>query len=638
MATGSGLDDMRVATLGQRLTYALGRLDRLPQATLATEFRELLTRLALLAQLPTLRQSENVVAQSIPVVADSWLTGGWQIIAHLTGALAGLSDYRALTSVVGRRRLLESTENRVRSLSWDGLPRYWQQIGRELANHWVSLLTAEARQARERLRLDVEPLAGRFAPGSQTLRLQIRNPSTEPARGGQVRVEPAEGLTWVHPMASLDLLEGGQGREVRLDFRAEREGTLRIAGHLEAQDLDDEPFSLPFAFQIQIARAGRSYQPPSYQPFQAGEGLGSERTFAGRANLLDWLRGLWLQPDGKPAVVLVGQRRIGKTSLLNKVERDGLPGTGLLAVVVNIQGVGSQYDFLSQTAGRMAALLELPEPELDRGEPYAAFKGFLKEAQGPLGDRRFLLMLDEADLIPERRLGDLLPGFLRALMQEPQYPVVMLFCGTTRLRAMAREYFSILFNTAQFRTVSYLTETESAEVLCKPTRDILDFDPLVLSDVYRLTRGQPLLLQMIGAALINAFNDELRRGKERSNYVDTKDLERAVKSVVRQQTNVAFENHWGDSDPATHRVLSALAWATDEQSRRQLDLNGIEWAMGETRLPLTRQRTFHIVERLADDEVLARDGPTYRFWVPLYRRWVAWRWPPERVREEMPPG
>jgi len=28
-------------------------------------------------------------------------------------------------------------------------------------------------------------------------------------------------------------------------------------------------------------------------------------------------------------------------------------------------------------------------------------------------------MLDEADLIPERRLGERLPGFLHALMQEP---------------------------------------------------------------------------------------------------------------------------------------------------------------------------------------------------------------------------
>jgi hypothetical protein len=198
---------------------------------------------------------------------------------------------------------------------------------------------------------------------------------------------------------------------------------------------------------------------------------------------------------------------------------------------------------------------------------------------------------------------------------------------------MARDYFSILFNTAQFRTVSYLTEEESAEVLEKPAREILEYDPAVLADACRLTRGQPLLLQMLGAALIDRFNEQVRRGEDRSDYVDTNDFAAAVQTVVRAGTN-AFENHWEDSDPATHRVLSALAWYTDEESRRQASIEGVEAAMAETRLPLPREQTFRILERLADDEILERDGPTYRFWVPLYRRWVAWRWPPERVREE----
>ncbi len=150
------------------------------------------------------------------------------------------------------------------------------------------------------------------------------------------------------------------------------------------------------------------------------------------------------------------------------------------------------------------------------GRPY----GTLKDARKPLGRKRFLLMLDEADLIPERHLGDLLPGFLRALMQEPQYPTVLLFCGTTRLKAMGREYFSILFNTAQFRTVSYLTAGESAEVLEKPARGVLEYAPAILADAWRLTRGQPLLLQLIGANLINAFNEQMRRGEERSDGFD----------------------------------------------------------------------------------------------------------------------
>ncbi|MCX7108535.1 MAG: hypothetical protein NTX45_00095 [Proteobacteria bacterium] len=93
-------------------------------------------------------------------------------------------------------------------------------------------------------------------------------------------------------------------------------------------------------------------------------------------------------------------------------------------------------------------------PILDRANPYPDFKDFLLGLKPDLNGRRFLLMLDEADLIPQRSLGEDLSGFLRGLMQEPQYPVLLLFCGTHALKQLGREYYSILFNTAQFRTVS----------------------------------------------------------------------------------------------------------------------------------------------------------------------------------------
>ncbi len=503
--------------------------------------------------------------------------------------------------------------------------------------HWISLLESEARDARDWLDLAVALVPAGFSIGPQRLRLEISNPSGEPARAVRVQIAPADGIAWVHSEARLDLLEGGRSTELGLDFQAETEGKVRIAGRLTAEDLDGNPFEGEFAFQIEIGPAGAPFEAPPYQPYLTGEGLPGDRTFVGRDDLIAWLRGLWLQPDGKPAVVLVGQRRIGKTSLLNKVARDGLPGTGLMPITINLQGVGSEYDFLSETAARMAEAMggDAPTATLDRAEPYAAFKAFLAAARPRLAGQRFLLMLDEADLMPGRRLGEHLPGFLRALMQEPQYPTVLLFCGTTRLRTMARDYFSILFNTAQFRTVSYLSAEESALVLTKPAGDYLEYDPAALAAGFKLTRGQPLLLQLIGATLINSFSEAIRRGEPRSRYVGTLDLDRAVDAVVRQETNAAFENHWEDSDPPTHRVLAALAWATDEHNRRQLDIDGIAAAMTETRLPLPRPDTFRILERLADDEILERDGPTYRFWVPMYRRWVAWRWPTARVRDEM---
>jgi hypothetical protein len=57
--------------------------------------------------------------------------------------------------------------------------------------------------------------------------------------------------------------------------------------------------------------------------------------------------------------------------------------------------------------------------------------------------------------------------------------------------------------------------------------------------------------------------------------------------------------------------------------------------MKDARLNLAqRKEVFDIVQRLVEEEILEKMELTYRFCVPLYRRWIAWRWDIRRVKEE----
>jgi hypothetical protein len=86
-------------------------------------------------------------------------------------------------------------------------------------------------------------------------------------------------------------------------------------------------------------------------------------------------------------------------------------------------------------------------------------------------------------------------------------------------------------------------------------------------------------------------------------------------------------------------LLSALAWATDESDRPHLDLDGVLQVLVEQRLyPAAdrgrlRRPVFEGLRRLGAEQVLVADGQAWRFAVPLYRRWVAWQWPPEALRQ-----
>jgi len=103
-------------------------------------------------------------------------------------------------------------------------------------------------------------------------------------------------------------------------------------------------------------------------------------------DLLGWLLGLWWQLEGKLAVVLVDQWRIGKTSLLNKIGRAGLPGTELRP-----PGAWRNSYTFSRTCWTGAS-------------PMRRSKPFCKHPERSRG-RHSLLMLDEADLNPQALAG-----------------------------------------------------------------------------------------------------------------------------------------------------------------------------------------------------------------------------------------
>jgi len=627
---------IRSAALLTRLDYAQQQLQNCKHYKDVTDYKSLLNSLQQYTKIDNIGDILSIVEQPISVpTCPKWMQGGWTILQKFNQQLTELQYYRQSESSDARRQYLTRLQKKFNALEWQNLPDYWANIGKELADDWINVLEKAKQQARNFLRLEINLLQNSLLLGKQILNLRVKNPTSVIAEHLQIQVQASQDIYWNIQTARHQLLEGSHHTDLHLECQIDTPGRYIIRGELQAQDLDGNPFKQAFDFQITVAETGRIYTEPDYQPYVTGAGLSNDRTFVGRTDLLAWLGSLWRQPDGKPTVVLIGQRRIGKTSLLNKIKRDSLERTRLIPVYIDTQEIGDtgEQSFLTTVSERMAQAVGMEAPIINTS-PYLEFQHFLTETKAILDKRRFLLMIDESEPIFQGKFGSELPPFLRSLMQHAEYPTLLLFCGTYFLKQVAWDYSSVFFNTAQFKTVSYLSAAESAELLQKPAREILEFDDYVLEQAHLLTKGQPLLLQSLGANLIEEFNAAVRAGEERSNYVNFNDLKHATQVLVQQQDNMAFIDHWKGSDTATHRVLSALAWATDETNRPQLDIDGIQAALTENRLDLPRKQVFDIIQRLVDEEILEKAGVTYRFAVPLYRRWIAWRWEPITVREE----
>ena len=323
---------------------------------------------------------------------------------------------------------------------------------------------------------------------------------------------------------------------------------------------------------------------------------------------------------------------MGKSSLLEKIHRDGI-NDRIIPLLVDLQGKASQHAFLQAVADAMAAELDYDPPVLEQNNPGPAFEQFLHSLKTQLASRYFLLMIDEANFFARRDYGEL-PHLLRSLMQAPDVPLLLLFCGTYELRQGARDYDSILYNTTRTKNVSYFNPTESAEVLTRPVQDFLEYDPQALQLAFQLTHGHPLLLQALGDQLIQSFNDTVLAGKERSDYVTYGDMEQAGKQLSRKE-NPAFGNYWEDADIAQQKVLVIMASSLDETSRKRGSLEYLLAQAAELHIPLERKEGFKALDHLTQEEQLTYADGGYSFMVALYRRWILWYYPPERFRESL---
>ena len=131
-----------------------------------------------------------------------------------------LETYRELTTPDARRDFLNHKIALLQALAWDALPAYWGNVGQELTAHWIDLLNAEARQAREWLQLQVQPIDQNLSLGRQTLQIQVNNPTSVLARALRLRIDNAPGIAWRHQEAQQQFLEGGEQTVLRLELEA----------------------------------------------------------------------------------------------------------------------------------------------------------------------------------------------------------------------------------------------------------------------------------------------------------------------------------------------------------------------------------------------------------------------------------
>ncbi len=264
-------------------------------------------------------------------------------------------------------------------------------------------------------------------------------------------------------------------------------------------------------------------------------------------------------------LVLISQRRTGKTSLLKQ-----LPvrlGDNYQAVYIDGQALGLDPglpNFFLSLATEIAFALEdrkfeITPPEMsDFADSPAAYfeRVFLANVRQAIGERHLLLMLDEFEELESAvRRGDLEPsifGFLRHLIQHTEN-LSVIFCGTHRLEELAADYWNVLFNISLYRHIGFLEKTEAMRLIQEPVAPFnMRYDDLALDKIWRVTAGHPYFLQLLCHSLVNQHN------KSQHSYITVANVNDALEEILASG-EAHFMYLWAESTSVERLVLTALS-------------------------------------------------------------------------------
>ena len=419
-----------------------------------------------------------------------------------------------------------------------------------IGNKWSGQTSGGARRLdapRDFVRLEVEAALARDIPIIPVLIDQARMPAESEL--------PAS----VSRLAYLHAIEVDYGREFHLHVDRLVKGIERLV---------DNEFASP-AIPAQPGKA-EDWRPVEEvaSPYVVGRPVHGE-LFVGRRDILKVIEDNLGPSAGKNILVLLGQRRSGKTSVLLRLhETLGSTSKGAyLPVFVDLQGLVLTRDegqFFHALAHHIWRDLRqhgvvVPKPVLAdfTQAPTAAFEiGFLEQVEAALAGRHLLLMLDEfekvKELIDSGRLSENLLDYFRHLMQHS--PLLFLIAGTQKLRELTGGYWSVFFNLALPIDIGVLKKEDAEWLITEPISRWYQIEPGGVSEIIRAAGCHPYFTQLVCRTLLDVRNEGRLSVLTFAHVIDA--LERALKSGDEQ---IGYPWTEEDSSPDERLVLAILA-------------------------------------------------------------------------------
>lgn len=351
-----------------------------------------------------------------------------------------------------------------------------------------------------------------------------------------------------------------------------------------------------------------------------------DTAFYGREKLINVVRDTLSIPTVN-LLVFYGQRRIGKTSLLQNLNGHAELSDFIFiyqdAVDIADKTSYETLYYFSQKIAQATGLKALTQAQLQQDEGLFQ-REFLPKAYAASGHKRLVLLIDEFDIFEyKRQIGDSIQVIDQLLKSETNLAFIVALGRGKEFQTQ----LALILKAGHGVKVSLLEEDETRRLITEPAHNQLNYLPEAVEAVIGLTAGHPYYTQLLCYEIFNELQSE------GGNQVRVADVQRAAAKALDTGSG-GFGWLWEGLAPAERLVLALMAEAAEDSFDRLVAEKKLTETFVKRRIHRQGVELTDALKQLIDLDIIERKGPAqYRYVVELIRRWVREKHPVSQERD-----
>lgn len=393
------------------------------------------------------------------------------------------------------------------------------------------------------------------------------------------------------------------------------------------------------------------FEPIHPNPYVAGPPIRSEKIFFGREDVFQFIKRRFSAKRRNIAIVLEGERKTGKTSILFQIENQRL-GKEFVPVHIDMQAMArvNEKEFFAKITDKIAeSLVKFSVINLESSEysqirriarayetesnPYQVFDKFLDKVSQVLKEKYLMLMFDEFEIllikIKSNELSPDLTRYIRHLIQDRER-LAFIFVKSSMKKEYADIELDLMLSGAISKKISFLEKKDALDLMSKPVDDKIHYNKKAVNNLLRLTACQPYFLQLFLQNLVDHLNEI---GKNRATE---KEITHVLDYILNNPP-LHLSYVWKDSKPQERIVLSALSEIIKSEEQ-YIPVQDVMKKLQENGATLDEDTIKKALKSLFNKEILGRNrgeaAYNYNFKIDLLRYWIENEYPLFRTLEE----